>query len=62
MILQRALVAAGYDPELASTGADVLEAVARESFDCLLLDVRLPEMDGPETLAKLRRPTPTCPA
>jgi DNA-binding NtrC family response regulator len=41
---------AGFEVEEAETGELALEALARFSPDLMLLDVRLPGMDGPETL------------
>jgi CheY-like chemotaxis protein len=38
----------------ARTGAEALDAARRESPDVILLDVMMPEMDGPETLRALR--------
>jgi CheY-like chemotaxis protein/signal transduction histidine kinase len=38
---------------LASTGADALAAVEERAFDCLVLDLRLPDMTGFELLDKL---------
>ncbi|MGB3625632.1 MAG: ATP-binding protein [Henriciella sp.] len=38
----------------AINGQEVLEALAREPFDILLLDIHMPVMDGPEVLEKLR--------
>jgi signal transduction histidine kinase len=38
----------------AASGGEALEAAARESFAVILLDVRLPDMDGFETLARVR--------
>ena len=40
--LQEALGRKGYTPRLVATGVAALEAVAEESFDILLQDVRLP--------------------
>ncbi|TAK78958.1 MAG: response regulator [Gammaproteobacteria bacterium] len=41
------------------TGAEVLEAVKQFQPDLLLLDVMMPDMDGPTALKKLREP-PNC--
>lgn len=38
----------------ASTGEEVIELVARQSFDCILLDQMMPGLTGYETLTKLR--------
>ncbi|MFN3648771.1 MAG: PAS domain S-box protein [Armatimonadota bacterium] len=38
----------------ATTGREVLEILAREPVDILLLDVQMPEMDGIETVGRIR--------
>lgn len=38
-----------------SSGAQALEVLQRLRLDIVLLDVMMPEMDGPSTLAALRR-------
>ncbi|HVW79027.1 MAG TPA: HAMP domain-containing protein [Alloacidobacterium sp.] len=42
------------DIQIASTGAEALEAVRTQSFDCVVLDLRLPDMTGFEVLEQLR--------
>ncbi|MFY9559357.1 MAG: response regulator, partial [Terriglobales bacterium] len=47
----------GYDDidvTVVSTGAEALEAVGKEPFDCAVLDLRLPDMSGFEVLERLR--------
>jgi CheY-like chemotaxis protein len=47
----------GYDDIdviVASTGAEALKMVAEESFDCVVLDLRLPDMTGFDILERLR--------
>lgn len=44
----------GFDVMAASTGAEALALAAASSFDLILLDVMMPDVDGPETLARLR--------
>jgi CheY-like chemotaxis protein len=43
-ILQRM----GYRPEVAANGLEVLEALRRQTYDVVLLDMQMPEMDGEE--------------
>jgi len=41
----------------AASGEDALQMLAAERFDLILLDVRMPGIDGIEVLARLRRET-----
>lgn len=52
--LQQALVGDGYVVDHSGDGASALAAVERASYDCILLDLGLPDMDGTEVLARLR--------
>ena len=42
------------DLEIASTGAQALAAMEEKPFDCVVLDLRLPDMSGFEILERLR--------
>jgi signal transduction histidine kinase/ActR/RegA family two-component response regulator len=44
----------GHVVQLAGNGTEVLEALERESFDVILMDVQMPEMDGFQTTAAVR--------
>ena len=48
------LSGAGYEVSTASSGDEALTQVGRESFDLVLLDINMPEMDGWETLRLIR--------
>ncbi len=45
---------AGWDVRTAGSGRDALAQAALEPPDVVLLDVMMPELDGPSTLAALR--------
>ena len=44
----------GYVTEIANSGEETLEAITRQVPDLLLLDLKMPDLDGLEVLAKLR--------
>ncbi len=53
-VIVETLKAAGYSPESAADGLEALARLEKEEFDLLLLDVRMPRMDGLEVLGRLR--------
>jgi two-component system alkaline phosphatase synthesis response regulator PhoP len=53
-LLGRFLRSQGYEVALAATGVEVLELAGRESPSLILLDVRMPELDGIAACARLK--------
>jgi signal transduction histidine kinase/CheY-like chemotaxis protein len=54
MIVAGLLADEGYEVDTASSGSEALEKVAQRSFDVILMDLRMPEMDGFETTMCIR--------
>ena len=44
----------GYSVEIAKSGIEALEKVKQFDFDLIISDVRMPEMDGIETIKQIR--------
>src|SRR5690349_13258029 len=57
----RQLRGAGYVVVEASNGADALELVSKESFDIILSDIGMPELDGIDLLREVQHHDPYVP-
>ena len=55
MMLERALKQQGYAVATAENGRQALEILGAEPFDVVLLDILMPELDGYETLARIKQ-------
>ncbi|HMP79210.1 MAG TPA: diguanylate cyclase [Pirellulaceae bacterium] len=57
-ILYRMLIKSGYQAQMAESAQAALDLLARESFDLVLLDLMMPEIDGMECLRRIRQRYP----
>jgi CheY-like chemotaxis protein len=49
-----ALRGLGYQADVAADGIEVLKALERKSYDVILMDVHMPELDGLKTTQRIR--------
>ena len=61
IMLRAVLQEEGYEVAGAADGPEAIRAVEQEPFDLILLDIRMPGMDGIETLMEIRRISPHVP-
>jgi DNA-binding response OmpR family regulator len=52
----RILQKSGYEIDVAETGKEAMEKAENRHYDLALVDIRLPDMDGTDLLAKLKKP------
>ncbi len=55
LVVLRVLRDLGYRAEAADNGQEVLEALASDAFDLVLMDCQMPVLDGYETTRRIRR-------
>ena len=46
----------GYEIDAVETGKEAIEKADTQEYDLALVDIRLPDMDGTELLAKIKKP------
>ena len=54
-LILKILTKLGYAPDLANHGREALDRLNQTNYDVILMDMQMPELDGPETTQIIRR-------
>ena len=57
-VMKIGLVKLGYDPEFAENGKEALEILTKENYPLILMDIRMPGIDGIELCIQTKKRNP----
>lgn len=61
LVLQTVLLKAGYDVDVVDNGLDAVDKARKKSYEAVLLDIRMPRLDGLETFYEIQKFAPDLP-